>query len=66
MPPRAIYLRWPLGHPFGEPFNESQQERIVLELLRLVKTATEPGKLYMPSFRWKRTDYSKLPPVEIE
>jgi len=50
---RAVYVRFPLGNPFGEP-NEADQHRLVLEqMFQVLETVTEPALVELP-FRWRR------------
>ncbi len=51
--PRAAYLRFPLGNPFGEPNEPAQHHRILEDLLVLLETATEPTVIELP-YRWRR------------
>jgi hypothetical protein len=52
-PPRAVFLRYPFGHPMGEPFAVSQQAAILEDLLRTLETA-QPGTIVEPGYVWKR------------
>jgi hypothetical protein len=56
-PPRAIYLRWPFGHPLGEPFNVAQQLTVLHDAFGFLYTA-RPGELRPLSYRWRRQAYS--------
>ncbi len=56
-PPRTIFLRWPFGHPFGEPFNTSQQRVVLAEALRALYTIQEPGTIIDLPYRWRRERY---------
>lgn len=51
--PRAAYVRFPLGNPFGEPGRPDQQSRILEDLFQLLETATEPQVVELP-YRWRR------------
>lgn len=53
-PPRALYLRYPFGHPMGEAFARAQQRTILVDALRVLETATTPGAIVEPGYRWKR------------
>lgn len=53
-PPRAIFLRYPFGHPLGEAFNVKQQRTILLEALRALETITVPGTILEPGYAWRR------------
>ncbi len=51
--PRAVYVRFPLGNPLGEPHRPDQQSRILEDMFRLLETATEPQIVELP-YRWRR------------
>jgi D-proline reductase (dithiol) PrdB len=53
-PPRALYLRYPFGHPMGEAFATAQQRTILLDALQALGTSTVPGEIVEPGYRWKR------------
>ena len=53
-PPRALYLRYPFGHPMGEAFATAQQRTILVDALTALETLTEPGQIVEPGYRWKR------------
>ena len=53
-PPRALYLRYPFGHPMGEAFNVAQQRAILLTALEALATLTEPGTILEPGWAWRR------------
>ncbi len=57
--PRAIFVKWPLGHPLGEPHNPAQQRTMIFLALRLLLEAQEPGILLEPGFRWRREQYAE-------
>jgi D-proline reductase (dithiol) PrdB len=57
-PPRSVFLRWPFGHPLGEPGNVKQQRSVVLESLKALYTISTPGEIIDLPFRWRRHDYS--------
>ena len=51
--PRALWVRFPLGNPFGEP-NEPEQHHLVLEtMLQVLETAVAPTFVEFP-VRWRR------------
>jgi hypothetical protein len=56
-PPRTVFLRWPFGHPCGEPFKAQQQRVIVAEALRALVAITEPGTIIDLPYRWRREKY---------
>jgi hypothetical protein len=53
-PPRALFLRYPFGHPLGEAFATAQQRTILRDALRVLETATTPATIVEPGYRWKR------------
>ncbi len=55
--PRVIFVKWPLGHPLGEPSNGPQQRTILFEALLRLATADRPGEIVEPGYRWKRERY---------
>ncbi len=55
--PRAMFLKWPLGHPVGEPFKGAEQVFIVKKALNLLTEANVPGTIIDPPYRWKRYGY---------
>jgi D-proline reductase (dithiol) PrdB len=57
-PPRTVFLRWPFGHPLGEPGNIRQQRAVILEALQALYTITTPGAIVDLPFRWRRHDYN--------
>ncbi len=56
-PPRTIFLRWPFGHPFGEPFNTTQQRVVLAEAMRALYKIQEPGTIIDLPYRWRREHY---------
>jgi hypothetical protein len=57
--PRALFVKWPLGHPLGEANAAAQQRTIIYDSLRLLLTATEPGVIAQPGYRWRRQEYTE-------
>jgi D-proline reductase (dithiol) PrdB len=53
-PPRALYLRYPFGHPMGEAFATAQQRTILVDALRALETVSVPGAILEPGYRWRR------------
>jgi hypothetical protein len=53
-PPRALYLRYPFGHPMGEAFNLPQQRAIFDAALDGLATVTTPGTILEPGWAWRR------------
>jgi D-proline reductase (dithiol) PrdB len=61
-PPRTVFLRWPFGHPVGEPDNIPQQRAVVLEALRALYQIEQPGTIIDLPFRWRREKYDDYQP----
>ncbi len=55
--PRAIFVKWPLGHPLGEPGNGPQQRTMLFDALHCLATAEHPGVIVEPGYHWKREKY---------
>ena len=58
-PPRTIFLKWPFGHPLGEPFHVAQQRAVLAEAFIALLSIKEPGKIVDLPFRWKRESYDR-------
>jgi D-proline reductase (dithiol) PrdB len=56
-PPRSVYLKWPFGHPLGEPFNVAQQRAVLNHAFRALYGITEPGTILDAGLRWRREQY---------
>jgi D-proline reductase (dithiol) PrdB len=56
-PPRSIFLRWPFGHPLGEPFHVLQQRAVLFESFNALFTIKNPGEIIDVPFKWKREIY---------
>lgn len=56
-PPRTVFLKWPFGHPVGEPHNKAQQRTVVAESLRLLYEIETPGTIIDLPFAWRRHKY---------
>ena len=57
--PRAVFVKWPLGHPLGEPHNATQQRTLIFDALQLLKDAQTPGLIAEPGYRWRREQYTE-------
>ncbi len=56
-PPRTVHLRWPFGHPLGEPGNVPQQRAVLAKAFEALTSITEPGTIIDLPFRWRRETY---------
>jgi D-proline reductase (dithiol) PrdB len=57
-PPRTIFLRWPFGHPLGEPYNRAQQWAVLAEAFKALYAIRTPGEIVDLPFRWRREKYN--------
>jgi hypothetical protein len=55
--PRALFLRWPFGHPLGEPGNTVQQFTVLHDAFDFLYAAT-PGEIRDLPYPWRRYAYS--------
>lgn len=56
-PPRTIFLKWPFGHPLGEPFHKAQHRAVLQKAFDALYTIKQPGTITDVPFRWKRETY---------
>jgi D-proline reductase (dithiol) PrdB len=64
-PPRTLFLRWPFGHPLGEPGNIAQQRTIVCAALTALYRIETPGTIIDLPYRWRRETYQDDVSVEL-
>ena len=57
--PRAVFVKWPLGHPLGEPGNNAQQRTMIFGALQLLIEAETAGIIREPGYRWRRESYTE-------
>lgn len=53
--PRALYVRFPFGDPFGEPGDVEKQRTVLESALRWLYDAPEPNRLHRLAISWRRT-----------
>jgi hypothetical protein len=58
-PPRTVFVRWPFGHPLGEPGNLRQQRAVLCEAFQALYAIEEPGTIIDLPFPWRRFDYTE-------
>lgn len=51
--PRAVYLRFPQGNMFGEPFQVEQQRLILTTALEVLGVISQPNTLLEFPLRWR-------------
>jgi D-proline reductase (dithiol) PrdB len=59
--PRAVFLRWPMGHVLGEPFHVKQHSAVLLSTLRALEEIKTPGTIRDLPYRWRRHEYADIP-----
>lgn len=64
-PPRTVFLRWPFGHPLGEPGNIPQQRAVLFEAFRALYMIKEPGGIIDLPFQWRKEDYTGYQPPTV-
>lgn len=52
--PRAVFVKWPMGHPLGEPGRTDQQTRVLKAAFRALVEITVPGTIVDLPYRWRR------------
>ncbi len=52
--PRSVFLKWPMGHPLGEPFRADVQTAVIREAFKALKEIKEPGTIIDLPYKWKR------------
>lgn len=57
--PRAVFVKWPLGHPLGEAGAVCQQQTIIFQALSWLIHAPEPGAIRDLHYRWRREVYAE-------
>jgi D-proline reductase (dithiol) PrdB len=58
-PPRSVYLKWPFGHPLGEPFNRLQHRAVLKQSFEALYSIDTPGTIIDLPFKWKRETYAE-------
>jgi hypothetical protein len=52
LPPRAVFLDYPLGSTCGRPNDAANQRAVLLAGLRLLETGRTPGEIVDLPFEW--------------
>lgn len=58
-PPRALFVKWPFGHPLGEPGNVLQHRRMLWECFADLRRRPreERGEVRDLGLKWRRERY---------
>ncbi len=51
--PRSVVVKFPRGATVGTPKDTTQQRQVLLDALRLLETAQEPGTMVDLPYRWR-------------
>jgi hypothetical protein len=57
--PRTVHLKWPFGHPLGEPDNRKQQRAVLRRAFQALYAIDKPGTIVDLPFKWRRHSYSE-------
>ncbi len=52
LPPRTVFVNFPMGNPFGRPFDAAMQRTILLDALHALETMTSGGTLVDLPYEW--------------
>ena len=52
--PRAVFVKWPMGHPLGEPGRVKQQMTVLRSAFKALTIIKEPGTIIDLPYRWRR------------
>lgn len=52
MPPRSVFVNFPMGNAFGAPFDQDMQMAILRAVLACAVNAREPGRLVDLPLQW--------------
>lgn len=55
-PSRALSVRHPFGHTFGDLQDRELQRRILLDCLKAAETITQPGTIVDLPYEWTKND----------
>jgi hypothetical protein len=61
--PRAGFVKFPYGAPFGEPGAARQQMKVLYDILGVLRRADAHGYLVDLPHQWRRTVYAELAPA---
>ncbi len=51
-PPRTVFVNFPMGNPFGRPFDTARQRTILLDALRALETVEQGGAMIDLPYEW--------------
>ncbi len=51
-PPRSVFVNFPMGNPFGKPFDKVQQRAILLDALGALESIKRGGEMIDLPYQW--------------
>ena len=51
-PPRTVFVNFPMGNPFGRPFDRVQQRAVLPDALRRLEDVRSGGELIDLAYEW--------------
>lgn len=51
-PPRTVFVNFPMGNPFGKPFDKVQQRTILLDALHALESIKRGGEMIDLPYQW--------------
>ena len=60
MPPRTVFVNFPMGNPFGRPFDKPRQRAVLLDALTAFETIRSPGGIIDLPYQWHEDFEMKL------
>ena len=51
-PPRTVFVNFPMGNPFGKPFDKIRQRTILLDALRALESIKRGGEIIDLPYEW--------------
>lgn len=58
--PRTVFINFPMGNPFGRPFDAAQQRGILLDALHALESVEVGGELIDLPYEWGEEFEMKL------
>ncbi len=51
-PPRTVFVNFPMGNPFGKPFDKALQRKILLDALHALESVKTDGEIIDLPYEW--------------
>jgi hypothetical protein len=52
-PPRTVFVNFPMGNPFGKPFDKIRQRTILLDALGALQSIKRGGEMIDLPYEWE-------------